>query len=55
MDMKVFFSDRTLALKETSNGTKYLNKNEIYNKILEMPFVFNLRTVSMVRATTAPP
>jgi hypothetical protein len=41
--------NRTLALKETSNSTKHLNKNENYNEILEMPFVFNLKTVSTAR------
>jgi hypothetical protein len=40
-----FFVKRTLALIETSNYTKHLNKNKNYNKILEMPFVFNLQTV----------
>jgi hypothetical protein len=38
-----------LALRETSNSTKYLNKNENYNAILEMPFVFNLQIVLMAR------
>ena len=38
---------RTLKLRETSNNTKHLNKNENYNEILEMPFVFNLQTVLM--------
>jgi hypothetical protein len=33
------------ALFSTS-GTKHLNKNKNYNEILEMPFVFNLQTVS---------
>ena len=37
-----FFAKRTLVLKETPNSTKHLNKNENYNEILEMPFVFNL-------------
>jgi hypothetical protein len=35
-----------LALKETTNNIKYLNKNENYIEILEMPFSFNLQTVS---------
>jgi hypothetical protein len=38
-----------LALKETANGTKHLNKNKNYIKILEMSFSFNLQTVSTVR------
>ena len=33
---------RTLVLKETPHNRKHLNKNENYNEILEMPFVFNL-------------
>jgi hypothetical protein len=28
---------------------KHLEKNEIYNEILEKPFIFNLQTVSMAR------
>jgi hypothetical protein len=44
-----FFANRTLALKETSNGKKQLKKNKNYNKILEKPFIFNLQTVSMAR------
>jgi hypothetical protein len=31
-----------LALKETANSTKHLNKNKNYIEILEMPFIFNL-------------
>ena len=38
----IFCVKRTLALKETPNSTKQLNKNENYNEIIEMPFVFNL-------------
>ena len=45
----LFFMKRIPALKETSNSTKYLNKNENYNEILEMPFVFDLQTVSTER------
>jgi hypothetical protein len=37
-----------LALRETTNNTKYLNKNENYIEILEMPFIFSLQTVSAV-------
>jgi hypothetical protein len=37
-----------LALRETTNNTKHLNKNENYIEILEMPFIFNLQTVSAV-------
>jgi hypothetical protein len=37
-----------LALKETANSTKHLNKNENYIEILEMPLIFNLQTVSTV-------
>ena len=40
---------RTLVLKETPNNRKHLNKNKNYNEILEMPFVFNLQTVSTAR------
>jgi hypothetical protein len=40
---------RTLSLIETSNSTKHLNKNKNYNKILEMPFIFNLQTMSTMR------
>jgi hypothetical protein len=39
----------TLALKETTNSTKHLKKNENYNKILEKPFIINLQIVSMAR------
>jgi hypothetical protein len=39
----------TLALKETTNSTKHLKKNENYNEILEKPFIFNLQTVSTAR------
>jgi hypothetical protein len=38
---------RTLALRETSNSKKQLNKKKKYNKILEMTFVLNLQIVSM--------
>jgi hypothetical protein len=31
------------------NSTKHLKKNEIYNEILEKPFIFNLQTVSTAR------
>jgi hypothetical protein len=37
-----------LALKETANSIKHLNKYENYIKILEMPLIFNLQTVSTV-------
>jgi hypothetical protein len=37
-----------LALKETPNSTKH-QKNENYNEILEMPFIFNIQTVSTAR------
>jgi hypothetical protein len=33
----IFFANRTLALKETTNNIKHLNKNENYIKILKMP------------------
>jgi hypothetical protein len=38
-----------LALKETTSSTKHLNNNENYIEILEIPFIFNLQTVSMAR------
>jgi hypothetical protein len=38
-----------LALKETVNNTKHLNKNENYIYVLEILFIFNLQTMSMVR------
>jgi hypothetical protein len=38
-----------LALKETTNSTKYLNKNKNYIETLEMPFIVNLQTVSTAR------
>jgi hypothetical protein len=44
-----FFANRTLALKETTNNTKHLKKNENYNEILEKLFIFNLQTVSTAR------
>jgi hypothetical protein len=44
-----FFANRILALKETTNGTKHLKKNENCNEILEKPFIFNLQTVSTAR------
>jgi hypothetical protein len=44
-----FFANRTLALKETLNSTKYLKKNKNYNEILEKLFIFNLQTVSIAR------
>jgi hypothetical protein len=37
-----FFANRTLALKETANNTKHLNKNEKDIKILEKPSIFNI-------------
>jgi hypothetical protein len=39
---QLFFANRTLALKETTNSTENLKKNENYNEILEKPFIFNL-------------
>jgi hypothetical protein len=39
----------TLALKETTNNTKHLNKNKNYIEICEMPFIFNLQIVSTAR------
>jgi hypothetical protein len=42
----IFFVNRTLALNETTNNTKYPKKNENYSGILEKPFIFNLQTVS---------
>jgi hypothetical protein len=47
--LTVFFASRTLALKETTNNTKHLKKNENYNEIFEKPFIFNLETVSTAR------
>jgi hypothetical protein len=44
-----FCVNRILALKETTNSTKYLKKNENYNEILEKPLIFNLQTVSTAR------
>jgi hypothetical protein len=41
-----FFTNKTLALKQTPNSTKYLKENENYNEILKKPFVFNLQTES---------
>jgi hypothetical protein len=41
-----FFTNRTLTLKEIANSTKHFNKNKNYVKILKMPFIFNLQTVS---------
>jgi hypothetical protein len=46
--LKLFFVNRTVTLKETTNSTKHPKKNENYNKILEKPFIFNHQTVSMV-------
>jgi ppGpp synthetase/RelA/SpoT-type nucleotidyltranferase len=43
----LFIAKRILALRETSNSIKYLNKKENYNEILEMSFVFNLQTMSI--------
>jgi hypothetical protein len=40
---------RTLTLRATSNNIKHSNKNKNYNEVLETPFLFNLRTVSMAR------
>jgi hypothetical protein len=48
-EMDFFFANRTLALKEITNSTKHLKKNENYNEILEKPFIFNLQTVSTAR------
>jgi hypothetical protein len=45
-----FFANRTLALKETSNSTKYPKKNKNYNEIFEKPFIFNLQTACRQRA-----
>jgi hypothetical protein len=45
----LFFANRTLTLKETTNSTKHSKKNKNYNKILEKPFIFNLQIVSMAR------
>jgi hypothetical protein len=39
----------TFALKELTNSTKYLNRNENYIKTLEVPFIFNLQTMSTAR------
>jgi hypothetical protein len=47
--VRILFANRTLELIEISNNTKHPNKNGNYNKIFEMPFVFNLQTVSMAR------
>jgi hypothetical protein len=44
-----FFANKLLALKETTNSTKHLKKNENYNEILEKPLIFNLQTVSTAR------
>jgi hypothetical protein len=41
----LFFANRTLALKETTNSKKHLKKNKNQNKILKKPFIFNLQTV----------
>jgi hypothetical protein len=45
----LFFANKTLVLKETTNSTKHLKKNKIYNKIIEKPFILNLQTVSTAR------
>jgi hypothetical protein len=47
--LTIFFANRNLALKETTNNTKHLKKNKNYNEILEKPFIFNLQTVSTAR------
>jgi hypothetical protein len=45
--MKIeLFANRTVTLKETTNSTKHLKKNENYNEILKKPFIFNLQTMS---------
>ena len=49
MQLFFFFAKMTLALKETPNSIKHRKKNKNYNEILEMPFVFNLQTVSTAR------
>jgi hypothetical protein len=46
--VQLFFANRTLVLKETTNSTKHPKKNKNYNEILEKPFIFNLQTVLMV-------
>jgi hypothetical protein len=38
-----------LALRETTNSTKHLKKNENYNENLENPFIFNIQTLSTAR------
>jgi hypothetical protein len=38
-----------LSLKEIASSTKHLNNNENYIEILEIPFIFNLQTVSTAR------
>jgi hypothetical protein len=47
--ISLFFANKTLALKETTNSTKHPKKNKNYNEILEKPFIFNLQTVSTAR------
>jgi hypothetical protein len=42
------FANRTLALRETSNSIKHLNKNKNSKEIL-MASVYNLSTVSTTR------
>jgi hypothetical protein len=46
LEATVFFSKRTLTLKETLNHTKHFNKKENYKETLEVPFIFNLQTIS---------
>jgi hypothetical protein len=43
-----------LALKETSNSTNQLKKNENYNEILKKPFIFNLHIVRVDGVTPLP-
>jgi hypothetical protein len=45
----LFFTNRTLALKEITNIVKHPKINKNYNEILEKSFTFNLQTVSMAR------
>jgi hypothetical protein len=45
----LFFVNRILALKETTNSIKHHKENKNYNKILEKPLIFNLQTVSTAR------
>jgi hypothetical protein len=45
----LFFANRTLALKETTNSIKHHKKNKNYNEILEKAFIFNLQTMLTAR------